>query len=64
MILRDLVQMPNAPLLLKFSHLVFAVSDVAFMRGKVGSKSQPIFAFFTSSLLVICQWISGKLPTM
>lgn len=60
MILRS-VQMPSVPLMLKLGHLIFAVCDVAFMRGKVGSKSQPIFALFASSVMVICQWIVGKL---
>lgn len=53
--------MPNVPLMLKFGHLIFAICDVAFLRAKVGSKSQSIFALFASSVMVICQWIIGKL---
>lgn len=53
--------MPSVPLMLKFGHLIFAVCDVAFLRGKVGSKSQPVFVLFASSLKVICQWIIAKL---
>lgn len=32
--------------LLKFDHLAFAVCDVAFLKGKMGSKSQSISALF------------------
>lgn len=60
-IILGLVQMPSIPLMLKFGRLIFAVCDVVFMKGKVGSKSQPIFALFASSAIVICQLIIVKL---
>lgn len=38
--------MSSVLLVLKFDHLVFAVCDVAFLKGKMGSKSQSISALF------------------
>lgn len=55
--------MPSAPLMLKFGHLIFAVCDVAFMKGKMGSKLQNLFLQFMLVVLVISQWIIGKLYT-
>lgn len=41
--------------MLKFGHVIIMFGDVAFMRGKVGSKRQAIFELFASSVMVICQ---------
>lgn len=53
--------MPSAPLILKSGHLIFAVCNVAFVRGKVDSKLQSSFTLFANPVLVICQWSDGKL---
>lgn len=47
-----LVQMPSAPLMLKFGHLISVVCDVACMGGEVGSKPQTFFFCVCHFLLV------------
>lgn len=53
--------MPSIPLIMKCDHLSITFSDVGLSRGKVGSKSQPVFVLFAGSVIVIYQWIVGKL---
>lgn len=52
--------MPSIPLIMEFDHLSITFSDVGLSRGKVGSKSQPVFVLFAGSVIVIYQWIVGK----
>lgn len=46
---------------MKFDHLSITFSHVGLSRGKVGSESQPVFVLFSGSVIVIYQWIVGKL---
>lgn len=55
----DLVQMPSAPLMLKFGHLISVVCDVACMGGKVGSKPQTFFFFVSLSASGSWSYVSG-----